>query len=301
MGNQKIIYLVLIASFFFFSCSKDLYFDASIPPETETVNNFVVRWPSYVSEEKRQVIRDVLNSMILVEGDIFMMGNSIEYDPDSRLNESPAHYVQLSDYYICAKELSYEQVQTLLSNGSTRSSSINNYNGKYLYYSWDDWKSILDLLYEYTNVLFTFPTEAQWEFAARGGKLSLGFKYPGSNDLDKIWTSELDEINHSLPNEIGLYNMADLKGEWCADTYAEYESGTMLTNPLVTKGEGHVVRGGCYASSGEYKQWVSSRSTTYYFDYSRTFEDSRMCRSTARACETGKNWDIGCRVAININ
>lgn len=279
------------------SCSKDADVSDLLPADTEVVNGFRVEWRAYMTEDQRQVIKEILNDMVLVEGGTFLMGTSKEYDGDARENEFPAHWVQLSDYYIGAHELTYDQITKLLP--STRSSALREFNGKYLNYYWEDWKYVLEFISECTGVIFEFPSEAQWEYAARGGKMTKGFLYPGSNKWEEIYYDDLNDPEISAPNELGIYDMADKRGEWCLDSYAKYTDGMLAVDPFTSVGEGHVVRGGCHVSVGISKYWEST-SPNYVYDYSHVYDDMRMCRSTARAFEKGKSWDIGCRPVINI-
>jgi formylglycine-generating enzyme required for sulfatase activity len=154
------------------------------------------------------------------------------------------------------------------------------------------------LLTYYTGIDFTFPTEAQWEFAARGGKQSKGYLYPGSNKWEEVYADDLNGIDDTVPNELGLYNMANRRSEWCADAYSEYTDSPMPTNPVVTVGEGHVVRGGCHVSTGVYAFWHSTSAVGV--SYSDVYDDWRMSRPTARARHKSKSWNIGCRPVINI-
>lgn len=288
----------IIAIIFFCSCSKELDTSDFLATETETINGFEVTWQNYMTADRRQVVRDILRDMVYVKGGVFSMGTSQTYDDSARPNESPIHWVELSDYYICAHELTYDQVQLLL--GTTRSSNIRDYNGKYLHYSWEDWQHVLFMLEELTGIEFSFPTEAQWEFAARGGVNSKGYRYPGSNNWKDVWSESLDESNTSAPNELGLYNMADKNSEWCLDFYADYTDGVMQRDPCVTFDlrHGHVVRGGCHVSSEKYKNWMSTASVSYT-SFSTCYIDQRMCRSTARSYSRIASWDIGCRPVIN--
>lgn len=283
---KRILYICVIVCIW--SCSKDVDSHDLLHAETEVVNGWTVKWQGSMTEEKRQMIRDLLNDMVLVEGGIFMMGNTQTYDSDARENESPAHLVKLTDYYICAHELSLSQIQKLMIV-----SSSNIYNKTTPYFSWDDWNYILNLISDYSGLTVTFPTEAQWEFAARGGNQSKGYQYPGSDDWTQIWSEAVDDSNTSAPNELGLYNMADKQAEWCLDAFAEYNNGVMETNPCAIWGRDHVVKGGCYTSSGTDKHW---------FDYdSYSHDDKRSCRSTTRSYGlSSKQFRIGCRPVINI-
>lgn len=280
------------------SCSKDLDKEVFLSSESAVINNFDVHWRDYMTSEQRQVVTDILNDMVWVEGGIFTMGANTTYDPNARSNETPAHLVKLSGFYICAHELTYRQVQTLKGVAMTRSSDIYEFKGEYLSYSWDDWLGVLSLLTEFTGVEFTFPSEAQWEYAARGGNLSKGFLYPGSNEWEKVYADDLNDTDDTVPNELGLYNMANRRSEWCADAYAAYTDGPMPIDPLVNTGDGHVVRGGCHISVGKSKDWMSTASSSNSYSY--LYDDYRFCRSTARARSNSKSWDIGCRPVINI-
>ncbi len=103
-----------------------------------------------------------------------------------------------------------------------------------------------------TGYRYTLPTEAQWEFAARGGNKSKGYKYSGSDDLDKVgWYSDnsgkkTHEVGTKQPNELGLYDMSGNVWEWCSDWYdSDYYDGGSMTDPAgAGSGSGRVNRGG---------------------------------------------------------
>lgn len=242
----------------------------------ENVNGISVLWSSDIDDYKKNIIRSILNDMVFVKGDIFMMGVNCEYDSDARLNESPAHYVRLTDYYIMAHELSFDQVKSIVGDVD----GLREYKSgkKVIRFTWYDWKNVIESLNHYTNCSFNFPSEAQWEFAARGGIYSGAYKYAGSNDLTEIWNEDPFGAN-TIPNELGLYNMSCRYGEWCLDRYNTYKNGVTPVNPIqetcrYSTTESHVVRGGAYICSNT-DQWDK--------DFDWYDNNIRMCRTTARA------------------
>ncbi|MGL4852358.1 MAG: formylglycine-generating enzyme family protein, partial [Phocaeicola sp.] len=99
------------------------------------------------------------------------------------------------------------------------------------------------------------PTEAQWEFAARGGVKSKGFKYAGSNQLDEVawYIGNSDNLTHPVgqkqPNELGIYDMSGNVWEWCSDNFSDYDSLPQVNPTGPESGEGRVLRGGRYWSA----------------------------------------------------
>ena len=99
---------------------------------------------------------------------------------------------------------------------------------------------------------FAMPTEAQWEYAARGGKYSRGYKYSGSNNIDEVaWydvsSSGTHPVARKQPNELGLYDMSGNVGEWCSDWYGSYSSSAQTDPTGPNIGTRRVLRGGCWA------------------------------------------------------
>lgn len=292
-------YILLIGSILLviICCSKYPNLEDYLHEEDVVVNGFNVHWRACMTKEQREIVCEILNDMVLVEGGIFSMGSNQIYDPDARPNESPVHLVKLTDFFICAHELTFEQMSVLFPDFSAGYQNIRKVNNKkFLNYSWEDWNNILSQLFLLTNIEFSFPTEAQWEYAARGGKYSKCFLYPGSNDRDEVFADDVNGIDITLPNELGIFNMANCRSEWCADAYSDYSDGPMAINPYITDGDSHVVRGGCHVSVNITDKW--SLSSVYY---SNVYEDYRFCRSTSRAKGySSKSWYIGCRPVINI-
>ena len=143
---------------------------------------------------------------------------------------------------------------------------------------WYDCHEFIRRLNALTGLNFKLPTEAQWEYAARGGRLSKGYKYSGSNNLGEVgwYGSNSGNCTHRVgekqPNELGLYDMSGNVWEWCEDWYGGY-SVTPQRDPLgAADGSSRVVRGGCW-DLGARSCRVSFRilSTPDYRDYNLGF------------------------------
>ena len=118
--------------------------------------------------------------------------------------------------------------------------------------SWNDIQEFITKLNTMTGKTFRLPTEAEWEYAARGGNKSKGYKYSGSNTLDNVaWytnnsSSKTHPVGQKQPNELGLYDMSGNVWEWCQDWYGSYSSSSQ-TNPTgPSSGSYRVLRGGSW-------------------------------------------------------
>ena len=190
--------------------------------------------------------------MIKVKPGTFQMGSTSGYS-----DEEPVHSVTLTKaYYMCETEVTqglwYAVMgQSPTSSGSSWSSGYG-LGDKYpaYYISYEDCQQFLTKLNQMTGQQFRFPTEAEWEFAARGGTKSGGYTYSGSNTVDDVaWYSsnsgsKTHEVGTKKANELGLYDMSGNVWEWCADWYGSYSSSAQ-TNPTgPTTGSDRVIRGG---------------------------------------------------------
>ncbi len=208
------------------------------------------RWSSSATAEQKRIIGELIKSMVMVEGGTFTMGATFEQGGDADNDEKPTHSVTLRDYYIGKYEVTQEQWQAVMgSNPSYYKGSrkpVVNVN-------WSDCQEFIKKLNSLTGLNFALPTEAQWEYAARGGNKSRGYKYSGSNDIESVaWYtnnsgSETHPVGLKTPNELGLYDMSGNVYEWCQDWDGSYYSLNSSTNPTgLSTGSYRVLRGGSW-------------------------------------------------------
>lgn len=187
--------------------------------------------------------------MVKVEGGTFMMGATPEMK-NSWTEERPIHQVTLTnDYYIGKYEVTQSLWCALMDNNP---SYFKGDNLPVEQVSWDDCQKFINELNDITGRKFRLPTEAEWEYAARGGKKSRGYQYSGSNKIsDVAWYSSNSEhktqpVGLKLANELGLYDMSGNVDEWCFDRFGFY-SALSQTNPLgADDGICRVYRGGSW-------------------------------------------------------
>ncbi len=197
-------------------------------------------------ENKVYTVNGVSFTMVAVKGGTFTMGATAE-QTGADSDESPTHSVTLSDYYIGETEVTQELWQAVM--GSNPSWFTGNMQRPVECVSWNDCQTFITKLNELTGESFALPTEAQWEYAARGGKSTKGYLYSGSNSIaDVAWYKDNSSdtthpVKSKSPNELGLYDMSGNVYEWCADWYGSYSS-TSQTNPVGPSTGSHRVRRG---------------------------------------------------------
>ena len=199
-------------------------------------------------------------TMVYVQGGSFTMGATSEQGSDAYDNEKPTHRVTLNSYYIGQTEVTQALWQAVM--GNNPSDFKGNLQRPVEYVSWDDCQSFIRKLNSLTGQRFRLPTEAEWEYAARGGNKSRGYKYSGSNTIDNVaWhdvnaydvgSSSSNYGTHPVAtksaNELGIYDMSGNVWEWCQDRYDEnYYSRSPQTNPQgPSSGSYRVLRGGSW-------------------------------------------------------
>jgi len=219
--------------------------------------------------------------MVFVQGGTFTMGCTAEQGSDCWSDERPSHQVTLNSFSIGRYEVT--QAQWVAVMGSNRSYFTGNLSRPVETVSWNEVQEFITVLNTITGRQYRLPTEAEWEYAARGGVNSGGYKYAGSNNINDVawyWdnsSSGTQPVGTKASNELGIYDMSGNVWEWVNDWWGDYTSGAK-TNPTgPTTGSYRVSRGGSW----------------YY--------DARNCRVSNRHSDYPgfRNHDIGFRLALS--
>ena len=210
--------------------------------------------------------------MVKVDGGTFTMGATPEQGDDAYSSEKPAHQVTLSSYRIGQTEVTQELWTAVMGYNWSHFTGDMNLPADQL--SWSECQEFITKLNQLTGKTFRMPTEAEWEYAARGGKQSKGYKYAGSNNIDEVaWYDDGNSpcatkpVATKKPNELGLYDMSGNVMEWCSDWYGPYSSEAQIDPVGPETGTDRITRGGCYSFSLPRMCRVSARRY-----YSPTFE-----------------------------
>ena len=213
--------------------------------------------------EVREIrVGDVQFKMMPVAGGKFMMGADEKQGSWAAADEKPLHEVALSDYYIGQ----YPVTQGLWRKVTGRNPSNNKAGDDYPveYVSWDDCQEFIKKLNDRTGLEFRLPREAEWEYAARGGRQSRGFLCSGSDNADEVAWHEGNSslgfwkgcrthpVGQKKPNELGLYDMSGNVWEWCQDWYGPYKDEAQTDPAGPASGRYRVLRGGCF--------WLDARA-----------------------------------------
>lgn len=223
-------------------------------------------------------VNGIKYNMVWVDGGTFRMGATSEQGSEIS-DEKPVHSVTLSGYYIGKTEVTQALWQAVMGSNPSY------FEGDDLpveQVSWDDCQEFIRKLNSLTGQNFRLPTEAEWEFACRGGNNSRGYKYSGSNYIDNVawYDGNSGKKTHPVatksPNELGIYDMSGNVFEWCSDWKGDYSSGAQTNPKGPYDGSYRVHRGGGW----------------HY--------DARSCRSSIRLnyYPTNRSFNLGLRLAL---
>ena len=242
----------------------------------------VVQTPIANSDNITIPVRDGISiDMVRVEAGTFTMGATPEMkNPEG--DEKPTHRVTLTnDYYIGKYEVTQALWKAVMGNNP---SILKGDKLPVEYVSWDDCQEFISKLNRITGKTFRLPTEAEWEYAARGGNKSRGYQYSGSSNIRKVawfWDNRGNKPHHAVgtkqANELGIYDMSGNVLEWCQDWYGAYSSSSQV-NPTGANSESdRVLRGGSWGS------------------------DARFCRSSFRGngAPGSRNGYLGLRLVLS--
>lgn len=226
--------------------------DASPQPSPNREGAQTDLWADAYATTGNTVIDNLIRNMVYVEGGTFTMGATSEQGKDAYDNEFPTHKVTLSSFRIGKYEVTQREWKTVMGDNPS------DFKGNVLpveTVSWNDCQEFIRKLNSMTGMNFRLPTEAEWEYAARGGNKSRGYKYSGSNDINIVaWYdgnsgNKTHPVGTKSPNELGLYDMSGNVWEWCQDWYDKnYYSETKSYNPVGPSwGSYRVDRGGAWS------------------------------------------------------
>lgn len=191
-------------------------------------------------------------NMVAVDGGTFRMGATYELLGDATDSEKPDHSVTLSSFRIGETEVTQELWQAVM---GTNPSAHQGARLPVEQVSWVDCLDFISKLNALTGQTFRLPTEAEWEFAARGGTKRQDHKFSGSNKVNEVaWFQASSggathEVGTKLPNELGIYDMSGNVWEWCKDFYGAYSSESQTNPSGPAMGTFRVIRGGAYDTS----------------------------------------------------
>ena len=227
-------------------------------------------------EPQKFIANGVVFTMVGITGGMFNMGVAVDQDTDAFSDEGPMHEVIVEDYYIGETEVTQELWQAVMGENP---SDFMGLQKPVECVSWNDCQKFIEQLCRLTGKAFRLPTEAEWEYAARGGNNYDKYKYSGSDSIDSVAVFYGNSngcthvVKEKLPNSLGLYDMSGNVSEWCLDPYKGYD------NKDSSIYLGRVYRGGSWSN------------------------DARRCRVSNRNCWEPKNrsYGIGLRIALSYN
>ena len=192
-----------------------------------------------------------LPQMTRVEGGTFLMGCMHGV---CGADENPWHPVAVSSFYIGKYEVTQREWNAVMGK-KKNPSAFKNDACPVENVSWDDVQKFIERLNKRTGKRYRLPTEAEWEYAARGGSRSRSYIYSGSNHVDRVaWYARkrAHPVGRKLPNELGIHDMSGNVWEWCADRYGAYQSAVQYNPKGAQEGGDRVIRGGSWVYSDRF-------------------------------------------------
>ena len=223
--------------------------NGKVESETKT---FVTNNPN---DPNTFTVNGVSFEMVYVEGGTFDMGATTEQGSDAESDDKPVHSVTLDGYYIGKCEVTQELWQAVMGSNPSRFKGAKNPVEQV---SWNDCQEFVSRLNRLTGRTFRLPTEAEWEYAARGGNKSRHYKYSGSGNIGYVaWYyknsgSTTHAVGTQTANELGIYDMSGNVCEWCSDWYGGYSAGSQTNPQGPSSGSARVLRGGSWSDYARY-------------------------------------------------
>ena len=220
------------------------------PPRSNNVQQ-----PQVASPTSSQVLMEMLK-MIKVEGGTFQMGSN---DPNHYIDERPVHAVILRGFSMSQFEITQKLWRAVMDGFPEGFKNTNCDNCPMNFVSWHEIQTFLTKLNQKTGKKYRLPTEAEWEYAAKGGTTKGSYSFSGSNDIQKVaWFADnadgkIHTVGSKVANDLGFNDLTGNVQEWCQDFYSEtYYKSSAPNNPINTQtAEGCVVRGGSWNDSAE--------------------------------------------------
>ena len=236
-----------------FDVSENETTTVSLTMKKQEQTNATPVTPSGGANEQTFTVKGVSFTMMKVEAGSFQMGSN-----DGNSDEKPVHTVTLTrDLYMGETEVTQALWEAVMGNNPS-DPDFKGASNPVEKVSYNDCLTFIEKLNQLTGRKFRLPTEAEWEYAARGGKHSRGYKYAGSNSLDEVaWYADnsggkTHQVKTKKANELGLYDMSGNVWEWCMDWYGDYPSGKVTDPTGPNRGSDRVHRGGSWFSHATY-------------------------------------------------
>jgi uncharacterized protein (TIGR02145 family) len=198
----------------------------------------------------KDLIDRIWSHMVEVEGGTFRMGATSGQDEHPFEDEGPVHAVTLDTFRLCRYPVTRGEWQALMGPDPVHVRDDPNLPVSSV--SWEDAEDFISQLNALTTGGYRLPTEAEWEYAARGGCQSRAYRFSGSPHLDEVAWTVRNSGNHThpvgrlKPNALGLYDMSGNLREWCQDWYGLYAPDPQVNPEGSASGQRRVLRGGSY-------------------------------------------------------